>query len=132
MGNPDYVLIKYQSTIKMIKILQNLHPVFFLLVATVLEVSGDAIIRTSIYNHTGMFRIGLFLVGAILLFGYGYSLNLAPVEFGQVVGLYIATLFIVWQVINYIAFRTLPTLPVIVGGVLVILGGLIITFWKPN
>ncbi len=71
----------------MIKILQNIHPVFFLLVATILEVAGDAIIRTSIYNHTGLARIGLMLAGAILLFGYGVALNLAPVAFGQVVGL---------------------------------------------
>jgi small multidrug resistance family-3 protein len=115
----------------MIKLLQNIHPIVFLLVATTLEVSGDAIIRTSIYNQAGLARIGLMLIGAILLFGYGVSLNLAPVEFGKVVGLYIATLFVVWQVINFIAFRTLPTLPVVVGGVLVIAGGLIITFWKP-
>ena len=70
------------------------------------------------------------LIGAILLFGYGFFLNLAPVEFGKVVGLYIATLFIVWQVINYISYRTSPTIPILVGGTFVIVGGLIITFWK--
>jgi small multidrug resistance family-3 protein len=116
----------------MIKAIQHIHPVFFLLVATILEVSGDAIIRTSMYHHTGLARIGLMVIGALLLFGYGYVLNLTPVEFGQVVGLYIATLFLVWQVGNYIAFKTLPTLPIVVGGVLVIAGGLIITFWKPQ
>ena len=116
----------------MIKLLQTIHPVFFLLLATILEVSGDAIIRTSMYNHTGLARAGLMLVGAMLLFGYGYILNLTPVEFGQVVGLYIATLFVVWQVVNYIAFRTWPNLPVVIGGVLVITGGLLFTFWKPK
>ena len=114
----------------MTKILQNIHPLVFLLLATILEVSGDAIIRKSIYTHTGMARIGFALFGTILLFGYGFFLNLAPVEFGKVVGLYIATLFVVWQIINFIAFGTLPTLPIIVGGSLVIAGGLIITFWK--
>ncbi len=114
----------------MIKILQNIHPVVFLLIATTLEVSGDAIIRTSIYNHTGLARTGFFILGAILLFGYGFSLNLAPLEFSQVVGLYIATLFVVWQVINYIAFRTVPNLPIIIGGILIIAGGLIVSFWK--
>jgi small multidrug resistance family-3 protein len=114
----------------MMKILENIHPIVFLLIATTLEVSGDAIIRTSIYNHTGLARIGFFLLGAILLFGYGFSLNLAPVEFGQVVGLYIATLFVVWQVINYIAFRTVPNLPIVIGGILIIAGGLIVSFWK--
>jgi hypothetical protein len=72
------------------------------------------------------------LIGAALLLGYGTSLNLAPLEFGQVVGLYIATLFIVWQVINFAAFHTLPSLPTLVGGILIIAGGLIVTFWKPN
>jgi drug/metabolite transporter (DMT)-like permease len=57
-------------------------------------------------------------------------LNLAPVEFGKVVGLYIATLFVVWQVISYITFKQVPTLPVLVGGLLVVSGGLIISFWK--
>jgi hypothetical protein len=104
----------------------------FLLIATTLEVSGDAVIRMAIYNHAGVTRIGFVLAGAALLLGYGFALNLTPVEFGRVVGLYIATLFVVWQIINLIAFRTLPSLPILVGGALVIAGGLIITFWKPG
>lgn len=112
------------------KTFENIHPVFFLIVATVLEVTGDAIIRLCMYNHTGLARMSLALLGAILLFGYGFFLNLAPVEFGQVVGLYIATLFVVWQIINYIAFKSVPSLPILVGGTLVVAGGLIITFWK--
>ena len=71
------------------------------------------------------------LIGAALLFGYGFSLNLAPVEFRHVVGLYIATLFVVWQVINFLVFRTLPNLPILIGGILIVVGGLIVTFWKP-
>jgi hypothetical protein len=115
----------------MLKFIQNINPFVFILVATVLEVTGDSIVRMSIYNnHAVIARIGLMLIGALLLFGYGFSLNLAPVEFSQIVGLYIATLFIVWQVINFIAFRTLPTTHIIVGGLLVIIGGLLITFWK--
>jgi small multidrug resistance family-3 protein len=112
------------------KLLQNLPPLVFLLIATTLEVSGDALVRKGIYNFSGMARLGLFLAGAVLLFGYGFTLNLAPLEFGQVVGLYIATLFVVWQIINFIAFHKLPTLPILVGGALVIAGGLIISFWK--
>jgi hypothetical protein len=112
------------------KSVENIHPILFLIVATLLEVCGDAIIRTSIYNHTGAMRGGLMLIGAFLLFGYGFSLNLAPVEFGKIVGLYIATLFIMWQVINYFAFGTTPTLPILLGGAMVVTGGLIITFWR--
>lgn len=115
----------------MLDSLRSIHPIFFLLIATTLEVSGDAIVRMGIYNHAGLYRVALFAAGALLLFGYGSFLNLAPVEFGKVVGLYIATLFVVWQVINFLFFRTLPTMEIMVGGALVVSGGLIITFWKP-
>jgi len=45
-------------------------------------------------------------------------------------GLYIATLFVVWQVVNYFAFHTTPGIPILAGGALIIVGGLIVTFWK--
>ena len=112
--------------------LQGIPAVVLLLAATILEVSGDAVVRSAIYSHAGLVRAGLFFMGAALLLGYGTLLNLAPFEFGQVVGLYLATLFVVWQVVNFVAFRTLPTLPIVLGGALVIAGGAIITFWKPG
>ena len=102
----------------------------FLLAATALEVSGDAIIRKSLFEHAGAARIGLFLLGAAFLSGYGTFLNLAPLEFGQVVGLYIATLFVMWQIINFAFFREMPTMPILAGGALIVAGGLIVSFWK--
>lgn len=110
--------------------LQNVPPLVFLVIATILEVCGDATVRVAIYRHTGMIRVGLFVAGAALLFGYGFTLNLAPLEFGRVVGLYIATLFVVWQIINFLAFRAVPTLPILVGGALIVAGGAVITLWK--
>jgi small multidrug resistance family-3 protein len=101
-----------------------------LLIATTLEVTGDALIRKGIYDHAGALRIVLFLVGMALLTGYGTFLNLAPLEFGQVVGLYIAALFIVWQVVTWFSFGALPTLPILAGGALIVAGGLIVSFWK--
>jgi small multidrug resistance family-3 protein len=108
----------------------NLPPLFFLILATTLEAFGDAVVRMGVYNHTGLARTGLFLGGAGLLFGYGLMLNLAPLEFGRVVGLYIATLFVVWQMVNFITFRTLPTPPILVGGALIIAGGMVVTYWR--
>src|ERR1700749_4149658 len=107
----------------MLKSLSQVHPLFFLIVATALEVSGDALIRKAMFEYAGVARVVWMVGGAALLFGYGASLNLAPLEFGQVVGLYIATLFVMWQVINFLFFRTLPTLPVLVGGALIVAGG---------
>ena len=115
----------------MLKALNGIHPAVFLVIATTLEVSGDAIVRIAIHgDHRGLIRVGFFLAGAALLFGYGSFLNLAPLEFGQLVGLYIAILFVVWQVINAIVFGALPTPPIMLGGALIIAGGAIVTFWK--
>jgi len=110
----------------------DMHPLIFLVIATVLEACGDAVVRMAIYNHVGAVRLVFVLAGALLLLGYGSFLNLAPLQFGEVVGLYIATLFVVWQIVNFVAFRSLPTLPMLCGGTLVIAGGAIITFWKPG
>jgi hypothetical protein len=112
------------------KSFSNAPILLFLIVATVLEVSGDATVRLAIFRHAGLMRLLLFAAGGALLLGYGTLLNLAPLEFGQVVGLYIATLFVVWQIINFLFFRDLPTLPVLAGGALIVAGGLIVSFWR--
>jgi len=112
------------------KLLSDVPVLVFLIVATVLEVSGDAIIRKSLFEYAGLARIALFLAGTILLAGYGTFLNLAPLEFREVVGLYIAALFVVWQIINFAFFRTLPTLPIVAGGAMIVAGGLVVSFWK--
>ena len=116
----------------MLKSLSNIHPIFFLIVATTLEVAGDAIVRIALYDHPGVtaIRIGLFMLGALLLFGYGTFVNLAPLEFGQVVGLYIATLFVIWQIQSYLFFKAIPTVPILIGGALIVVGGGIVSFWK--
>jgi len=111
----------------------TLQAIAFLIAATLLEVSGDAIIRIALHDHAGVtaLRLALFVLGGALVFGYGTFLNLAPLEFREVVGLYIATLFIMWQVINFVFFRTLPNLPVLIGGAMIVMGGVIVSFWKP-
>jgi small multidrug resistance family-3 protein len=110
--------------------LSNMPVLIFLIIATALEVSGDAVVRLAIFNHAGLLRVLLFVVGAALLLGYGTFLNLAPLEFGEVVGLYIATLFVMWQIINFLFFRAVPTLPILAGGALIVCGGLVVSFWK--
>jgi hypothetical protein len=102
----------------------------FLIVATTLEATGDAVVRMGLNQEGLASRAVLFLAGAVLLFGYGLTLNLAPLEFGRVVGLYIAALFVVWQIVNFIAFRSVPSWPILVGGVLIVVGGSIVAFWE--
>jgi hypothetical protein len=102
----------------------------FLIAATALETLGDAIVRLGLGETAWLPRGAFFAAGAALLFGYGLSLNLAPIEFSRVVGLYIAILFIMWQVVNLAVFRIPPAISVVAGGALIVLGGAIVTFWK--
>lgn len=102
----------------------------FVLAATVFEATGDAIVRVALHHPSHAARAGLFLVGGLLLTLYGTSLNLAPVEFAAVTGIYIATLFVVFQITNYVFFRIAPTSAVVVGGALIVAGGLVVALWK--
>lgn len=99
-----------------------------LIVATTLETTGDALVRIGIYDRVGFNRLMPTILGAILLFGYGFILNLAPLPFERVVGLYIATLFVVWQIVSYITFKSIPNLTILCGGGLIIIGGLVVSF----
>jgi hypothetical protein len=103
----------------------------YLIAATTLESTGDALVRIGLFERAGMARVGVMAGGAVLLFGYGTMLNLTPLPFERVVGLYIATLFLVWQVVSFFTFRAIPSLPILVGGALIIAGGLIVSFWTP-
>ncbi|WP_428483539.1 hypothetical protein [Rhodopila sp.] len=98
--------------------------------ATTLEASGDAIIRAGLRSHSISARVALMLAGAVILYGYGLSLNLAPLDWGRLIGAYVATFFVVGQIINLVAFGTAPTLRIIVGGLFILTGGAIITLWQ--
>ncbi len=114
----------------MITLVQGVHPALLLFIATLLEAGGDALVRMGLFNHAGPLRFGIFALGAAALVAYGVVINLAPVDFGRVVGAYVALLFVTWQVITFLAFRSVPTVPIMMGGALIVGGGLIVTFWK--
>jgi drug/metabolite transporter superfamily protein YnfA len=106
-------------------------PLVLLVIATSLEAGGDAIIRVGLKQpHSVPVRALLMLAGATVLYGYGLVLNLSPLDWGRLIGAYVAVFFVVGQVINLVAFRTVPTLPIVVGGLFIIAGGTIITLWQ--
>jgi len=101
-----------------------------LLAATTLEAGGDAVVRLGLQAAAPAARLLLMLAGAAILFGYGLTLNLAPLDFGRLIGAYVATFFVVAQVINLLVFRAPPSLPIVVGGTLIVAGGAIATLWR--
>jgi small multidrug resistance family-3 protein len=102
----------------------------FVLFATIFEATGDAVLRIALHHPSLISRVALFVCGGLLLTLYGTSLNLAPVEFGQVVGIYIAMLFIMFQISNLVFFRALPSMATVAGGVLIVVGGLLVGLWR--
>ena len=97
-----------------------------------MEVTGDAIVRMGIAQQIGRHKLVYFVGGAALLFGYGMALNSAPIAFEKVVGIYIATLFLMWQLIAFLFFRAVPSLSTLVGGSLIVAGGLVVAFWQAD
>ena len=102
----------------------------FIVAATVLESVGDAVMRIALHNHVMPLRIFLFALATLLLGMYGAALNLAPVEFSQATGIYIASLFVAFQAANYVFFRTVPSPGVLLGGVFIVAGAAIVATWK--
>jgi hypothetical protein len=101
-----------------------------LLFAAFLEAYGDSCFQSGLYRSTGMARYLAFAGGAITLSLYGLVVNTSPWEFGKLLGLYVVLFFIVAQVLAKVRFNQTPTPPILVGGSLILLGGMIITFWR--
>jgi small multidrug resistance family-3 protein len=98
----------------------------FLALAAVLEVGGDACVRWGLKSGRWY---GLAL-GAVVLFGYGLSVNLPKWDFGRLMGVYIAAFFVVAQAAAVIFFGERLHAPTIVGGLLIIAGGVVMTVWR--
>jgi hypothetical protein len=101
------------------------------IVATIFEAVGDAVMRIALrYPYSLPGRIVLFGLASVLLAMYGMFLNLAPVEFATVTGVYLASLFVAFQIVNYLFFRHTPGPGVLVGGTFIVVGAAVIYFWK--
>ena len=101
-----------------------------LLAAAILEAGGDAIVRMGLHNSRTGSRTLLFVVGGLLLFGYGWVVNSPPWDFGKLLGIYVVIFFIVAQAISYFAFHHVPGKMVLLGGALITLGGVVVSLAK--
>ena len=111
------------------------HPVgaFALLaLAAYLEVYGDACFQSGLYNATGARRVAWFAAGAAVLVAYSLFLNSSQIDFGRLLGVYVVLFFLVAQVVAKLKFGQSPTAPIYLGGAFIVLGGLVMTLWRPQ
>jgi small multidrug resistance family-3 protein len=101
-----------------------------LVLAASLEVFGDSFFQSGLYRSSGSQRTGWFVLGVVVLGFYGLFVNLPQWDFGKLLGVYVALFFVVAQVVAKVRFHQSPTLPIWVGGGLIVAGGAVITFWK--
>ena len=102
----------------------------FIIAATIFEAVGDAIMRIALHHHVMPSRAFLFASATLLLAMYGMFLNLAPVEFAEATGIYIASLFVAFQAVNFLFFHVKPSPGVLLGGTFIITGAVIVSIWK--
>jgi small multidrug resistance family-3 protein len=96
-----------------------------LFLAAVLEAAGDALIRKGL-NAGTYSRLGYYVSGSLLLFTYGYFVNISPWNFGRLLGVYIAFFFLVAQVIGWMFFGQAPSAGTLLGGALIVAGGIVV------
>ena len=98
-----------------------------LFTAALLEAGGDALVRYGLLATTGVVRFLFFLIGASVLFLYGYVVNSPPWKFGDLLGVYVVFFFVIAQLISYFAFGETPSKTLLLGGACILAGGVIIS-----
>ena len=95
-----------------------LKALIILIIASGLEVGGDALIRLGLGGATYAMA-----AGALTLFAYGLVVNKSGLDFNRLMGIYIAIFFLVS---SFILFRQTPDDRILLGGGFIVTGGLLI------
>jgi len=99
-----------------------------LLVAALLEVGGDYLVRQGLGVERSWVRVG---AGGLLLALYGIAVNLYwPGDFSKLLGLYVVVFFLVSQAWGLVIESERIDPARIVGGFLIVLGGIVIQWWS--
>jgi hypothetical protein len=91
-----------------------------------LEAGGDALLRAGLHKPLFWQKASLFAVAAVVLFACGWTINSPPWDFGKLLGLYVVFFFLTAQAISWLAFKQIPSLAVLVGGLFIVTAGIII------
>ena len=104
--------------------MKNVLPWLIFIVAALLEISGDALIRKGL-RSSGLLFIA---VGILTLGGYGLIVNSVKWEFSKLMGVYIAVFAMISILFGRLVFKESIQWSTWLGLVVIVLGGLIIQF----
>ena len=94
-----------------------------LVIAAVLEIGGDAAIRNGLVRASWAWVVA----GAAALVAYGLTVNVyRRVDFGPLMGTYIAVFFVVSLAMSVAVFGERPSRALLLGGALIVAGALVI------
>jgi len=100
---------------------------FLLAVAAFLEAYGDSCFQSALYRASGASRVLAFAGGAASLAAYGLVVNAPRWEFGKLLGVYVVLFFLLAQIVARVKFGQAPTIPILIGGALICVGGVVIS-----
>src|SRR6202044_3516270 len=100
--------------------------ILVLFLAALLEAGGDAVIRAGLHKTLFWQKSSLFAAAAGVLFAYGWTVNAPPWDFGKLLGPYVVFFFLTAQAIAWLTFKQTPSMPILVGGLFIVTGGIII------
>ena len=92
--------------------------------AALLEVSGDAVIRTGLRNHRSL----LISVGFAMLGCYGLVVNRVRWDFSRLLGVYVAVFALVSVLFGLLVFKETIPFSTWLGTALILAGGCVIQF----
>jgi small multidrug resistance family-3 protein len=94
------------------------------IIAALLEVVGDAIIRKGLRGS----RVILIVSGCAILGFYGIVVNTLKWDFGRLLGVYVAIFALVSILFSRFVFKEHVSTTTVAGVMLIVIGGLIIQF----
>lgn len=97
---------------------------FIFIFAALLEVGGDAVVRTGLRQHKGLF----ILIGFVMLGCYGLVVNIVKWDFSKLLGVYVAIFAWVSVLFGHFIFKEQIPSSTYLGLVFILIGGMIIQF----
>lgn len=104
------------------KLVNALAAVLVFVVAALLEVGGDAVVRQGLRGRSA----GLIVAGGLLLAIYGLVVNLVRWDFSRLLGVYVAVFALMSVLVGRFWFREVVPTSTWLGLGLIVLGGLVI------